>query len=80
MVLSVSEGTSGFLVFLLTDSISPVVYLRSVHTVRLQLRFFAAINGLHWIQCESSHCCSCGNSAASKWVWNPFPLAAGKSR
>ena len=41
--------------------------------------FFAATNGLHWIQCECSHCCSYGNGAASKWVWNPFCAAAAAS-
>ena len=33
-----------------------VYFLRSVHTVWLRMRFFAAINGLYWIQCECSHC------------------------
>ena len=37
--------------------------------------FFAATNGLHWIQCECSHCCSCSNAASSKWVRNPFCAA-----
>ena len=37
--------------------------------------FFAATNGLHWIQCDCSHCCTCSNGASSKWVRNPFCAA-----
>ena len=40
--------------------------------MRQRQLFSAAINGLHWIQCECSHCCGCGNGATSKWVWNLF--------
>ena len=39
-----------------------------------------AISGLYWIQCECSHCCSCGNSAASKYVFEPILCGSRKGK